>query len=150
MNRRAWYMVLLDHRERIAAAAACVAVFMIGWQWGRNANAFRMTPGMPSAQPVRFIEQQQIPDGGQNSVFEVRVTDEAGKVIRSEASLTFRMHNGSSNKQGKSSRNRISPLFDSVLADDAGQSPPGSRGRRLFGRKEKIRTLQLRAMPRVV
>lgn len=84
LARRAWYMRLLDQRERIAAIAACIAVFLIGWQWGRNADAFRMTPtGGSSSSPVSLITQQQIP-AGQSTVFEVTVTDATGKVVRVE------------------------------------------------------------------
>lgn len=83
-ERRAWYIRILDHREQIAAAAACIAVFLIGWQWGRNADAYRMTPtGAPTARPVSLITQQQVP-AGSSTVYEVRVNDSSGKLIRVE------------------------------------------------------------------
>lgn len=78
-ERRAWYMAVLDNRERIAAAAACIAVFMIGWQWGRNGMVSHLATGGTSTVPVSLITQQQVPVG-KNMVFEVRVTDPAGQV----------------------------------------------------------------------
>lgn len=82
--RRAWYMRLLDHRDQFAAAAACIAVFLIGWQWARNANSYHMQPasGM-GTQPVSLITQQQVP-AGQATVFEVRLNDASGKLVRVE------------------------------------------------------------------
>lgn len=82
--RRAWYWRILDHRERIAAAAACIAVFLIGWQWGRNVNAYRMVPsGGANSQPVSLITQEQLPSS-QGNVYEVRLNDASGKVVRVE------------------------------------------------------------------
>lgn len=89
VSRRNWFYRILDHREKIAAAAACVAVFLMGWQWGRNVNAYRMHPGSGAAgTPVRLITQQQVPTGTAN-VFEVRVTDESGNLLRLERFRTL-------------------------------------------------------------
>lgn len=82
-SHRAWYWRVLDHRERIAAAAACVAVFLIGWQWGRNVNAYRMVPSGGNTQPVSLITQQQVPSS-QGTIYEVRLNDASGKVVRVE------------------------------------------------------------------
>ncbi len=82
--RRAWFWRILDYRERIAAAAACIAVFLIGWQWGRNANAYRMVPaGGTTSQPVSLITQHQVPSQ-HGDVYEVRLTDADGKLVRTE------------------------------------------------------------------
>jgi hypothetical protein len=79
-QRHLWLHSILDHRQQIAAAAACIAVFLIGWNWGVNSGAYRMVPGtINAAQPVRFVTQQ--PLQGQRPVFEVRVTDAAGNLI---------------------------------------------------------------------
>ena len=83
-THRAWYLRLLDHRDRFAAAAACIAVFLIGWQWGRNVNSYRMYPaGGGATQSVGLITQQQVPNG-QAMVFEVRINDASGKLVRVE------------------------------------------------------------------
>lgn len=87
-QRRSWFMAILDHRERIAAAAACIAVFMMGWQWGRNSDAYRMRPAAQAAQPVSLITQQQVP-AGSTTVFEVRVTGANGDVLRVERFATL-------------------------------------------------------------
>lgn len=87
---QAWYVRLLDQRERIAAVAACVAVFLIGWQWGLNANATRLIHGGATAvQPVGLITQQQLPAAAGQPAFEVRVTDGSGKVLRVERFGTY-------------------------------------------------------------
>jgi len=87
--RRAWYMRLLDHRDQFAAAAACIAVFLIGWQWARNAESYRMQPaGGMGTQPVSQIIQQQVP-AGQAIAFEVRLNDASGKLVRVERFATL-------------------------------------------------------------
>ena len=83
-THRAWYMRLLDHRDRFAAAAACIAVFLMGWQWGRNVNSYRMYPsGGGDTQSVGLITQQQVPNG-RTMIFEVRINDASGKLVRVE------------------------------------------------------------------
>lgn len=79
-ERHSWLITLLDYRQHIAAAAACIAVFLMGWGWGANSGAYRMAPGtVRGAQPVRFVTQQ--PLQGQRPAIEVRVTDAAGNLI---------------------------------------------------------------------
>lgn len=79
-QRHNWLITLLDYRQQIAAAAACIAVFLMGWGWGANAGAYRTMPGaIRGAQPVRFVTQQ--PLQGQRPQIEVRVTDAAGNLI---------------------------------------------------------------------
>lgn len=85
-ERRAWFVQILDHREKIAAAAACVAVFMIGWQWGLNSDSYRMIRNgtTTNTQPVNLITQQQLPVAGQQPVFEVQIKDAQGNTLRRE------------------------------------------------------------------
>lgn len=79
-ERHSWLITLLDYRQQIAAAAACIAVFLMGWGWGTNAGAYRMMPSaVREAQPVRFVTQQ--PLQGQRPQIEVRVTDAAGNLV---------------------------------------------------------------------
>lgn len=79
-QRHNWIVSILDYRQQIAAAAACIAVFLMGWNWGANAGAYRMTPNaIRGAQPVRFVTQQ--PLQGQRPAIEVRVTDASGNLI---------------------------------------------------------------------
>ena len=88
-EHRAWYVRILDYRQQIATAAACIAVFLIGWQWGHDAGTYRMMPNaVTPAQSVGLITQQQIPTG-QSSVFEVRLTDPSGKLLRTERFRTL-------------------------------------------------------------
>jgi anti-sigma factor RsiW len=79
-QRHNWLISILDYRQQIAAVAACIAVFIIGWSWGTNSSSYQMVPGtVRGAQPVRFVTQQ--PLQGQKPMFEVRVTDAAGNLI---------------------------------------------------------------------
>ena len=60
-QRHSWLITLLDYRQQIAAAAACIAVFLMGWGWGANSGVYRMMPGaVRGAQPVRFVTQQPL------------------------------------------------------------------------------------------
>jgi len=88
-QHRAWYVRILDYRHQIAATAACIAVFLIGWQWGQHAETTRITtPNAAHISPVKLITQQPVPDGP-NMIFVVRVTDTAGNVVRTERFSTF-------------------------------------------------------------
>lgn len=81
--RRAWYVRLHDQRERIAAVAACIAVFLIGWQWGQNSNMVASLRGGSSSgiQPVSLITQSQVPSANGQQIFEVSITDKNGQVL---------------------------------------------------------------------
>lgn len=82
--RRAWVYRILDYRQQIATVAACIAVFLMGWQWGANASAYRMIrSGNQSVQPVGLITQQQVP-AASGMIWEVRVNDSEGKLVRVE------------------------------------------------------------------
>ena len=84
-RRYAWYNGLMKQWNRIAVTAACIAVFLMGWQWGQNANTLRMVPGMRQTQSVRFITQEQVPlPNGGPAMYVVRISDASGKVIRVE------------------------------------------------------------------
>jgi len=88
-ERRAWFQLIHDYRQRIATVAACIGVFLIGWQWGQHAETSRViSDGVPAANPVRLITQQAVPIG-QTMQFEVRVADAAGNVIRTQRFATF-------------------------------------------------------------
>ena len=79
-QRQGWLISILDYRQQIAAAAACIAVFIMGWNWGANSGAYRMIPGaIRGTQPARFITQQPIQ--GQKPAIEVRVTDASGNLL---------------------------------------------------------------------
>jgi anti-sigma factor RsiW len=79
-QRQNWLISILDYRQQIAAAAACIAVFIMGWNWGANSGEYRMTPGaIRGAQPARFVTQR--PLQGQAPAIEVRVTDAAGNLV---------------------------------------------------------------------
>lgn len=83
-EHRSWFNRILDNRDRIVAMAACIAVFLMGWQWGKDAGPYQMIQtGVPTAQPVRLITQEQVP-AGQSSIFVVRVTDESGNIIKEQ------------------------------------------------------------------
>lgn len=80
-QRHNWLISILGYRQQIAAAAACIAMFLIGWNWAANANSYRMVPGniQSGGQNVRFVTQQ--PVQGSQQLIEVRVTDASGNLV---------------------------------------------------------------------
>jgi hypothetical protein len=87
--RHTWFYRILDHRQQIATVAACIAVFLMGWEWGANSNAYRLIhPGGAPIQPIGLITQQQLP-AGTGMIWEVRVNDPEGKLLRAERFRTL-------------------------------------------------------------
>lgn len=83
-SRRRWFHRILDYRSQIATAAACIAVFLMGWQWGRNVNAMRLTSGGSYAtQPVRLITQEPVA-AEKGGPYSVRILDSEGNLVRQE------------------------------------------------------------------
>ena len=75
-----FHSILAGNYHRIAITAACLAMFFIGWEYGRNAMLSpTIRNGVSPSQPVNLITQQQIPQPGSNvPLYEVRVTDSQG------------------------------------------------------------------------